>query len=65
MAPHIVQKRILRTGDGTHEYSKLHAHHSKSQSPSDENNHIWGWEDEKMSEIDKSEVTVVNRTYKD
>lgn len=60
MAPHIVKKRILRTGDGTHEYSKSHA----NQNP-EESNHIWGWQDEKMSDIDKSEITVVNGTFKE
>lgn len=64
VAPHIVQKRILRTGDGTHDYSKLHAQQTANQSP-EEATHIWGWQDEKLTDIDKSEVTVVNRTYKE
>lgn len=63
--PHIVQKRILRTGDGSHEYSKAYKNEDDKQSPVVMNEHVWGWNDEKMTETDKSEVIIFNNTVKD
>lgn len=60
-----MQKRILRTGDGSHEYSKAMKNGSSSQSPVVMDEHIWGWQDEKMSESDKSEITIYNNTHKE
>lgn len=63
----MIKKRVLRTGDGTHEYSK---EAKKNQQDIDNNNivedrdvnHFWGWEDADMTHDDK-EVLILHRQY--
>jgi stearoyl-CoA desaturase (Delta-9 desaturase) len=63
----VIRKRVLRTGDGSHPYSK----EAKKQDLEVDNNnegenrdlnHFWGWDDEEMREEDK-QVTILYRQY--
>lgn len=60
----MVRKRVLRTGDGSHKYSKL-----QDAEILDNNNdveerdteHFWGWGDSEMNEEDMKYVEILNR----
>lgn len=70
----LMHKRILRTGDGSHKYSKLKTKEEKilayvkDRSVDANGNHIhheedmiWGWDDKAMSEEDKRYVTILSK----
>lgn len=46
----MVKKRVLRTGDGTHPYSKDHGHGHGSHT---HENTVWGWDDKDMTEEER------------
>lgn len=75
MSDELIKKRILRTGDGSHKYSKLKTREEKVMAyikdrTTDENgNHVhhdednvWGWGDVAMHEDDKKYVTILSKT---
>ncbi|XP_077286019.1 acyl-CoA Delta-9 desaturase-like [Arctopsyche grandis] len=47
---HVIKKRALRTGDGSHESSKHHSHE----------NQIWGYGDKDMTTEDNDSVLILN-----
>lgn len=70
----LIQKRIQRTGDGSHKYAKLKTNEEKMMKyikdrTTDANgNHIhhpedtiWGWDDAAMPEEDKKYVTILSK----
>lgn len=70
----LIQKRVERTGDGSHRFSKMKTNEEKlmayiKERTIDENgNHIhhpedsvWGWDDEALSEVDKKYVTIISK----
>lgn len=48
---HIIKKRVLRTGDGSHECNKHHSHE----------NQLWGYGDKDMTTEDNDSVLILNR----
>lgn len=58
----MIEKRVLRTGDGSHEYAKKHNHAVNENLPKRDVEHFWGWEDEAMTNEDREDVTVINKT---
>lgn len=60
----MIQKRALRTGDGSHEYAIqiLDAQKNSSKVIERDLEHFWGWNDELLTEEDKKDVTILNRT---
>lgn len=61
----MIQKRILRTGDGTHPYAIEHASEAKiaeKEEVTRDVEHFWGWNDELLTEDDKKNVTIYNKT---
>lgn len=60
----MIQKRILRTGDGSHEYAKQFSIDQKKKADCAERDvgHFWGWNDELMTDEDKTGVTIYNKT---
>jgi stearoyl-CoA desaturase (delta-9 desaturase) len=63
ISPEIVRKRVLRTGDGSHHYSVEHTHQQLSKDQETEHEeHVWGWQDDQMTEEEKSDVTIVNQS---
>lgn len=68
----MIKRRLLRTGDGSHRYSKLNSKEAKvcnSQKSIDVNGNyvhleeesIWGYNDELMSEEDKKCIKILNQ----
>lgn len=64
----VIRKRVLRTGDGSHPYSKEAKKHHLEVDNNNEGeetrdlNHFWGWEDEEMKEEDRK-VTILYRQF--
>ena len=60
----MIRKRALRTGDGSHEYARqLHdAQKNNFNSVVRDVEHFWGWNDELLTEEDKKDVTIINKT---
>jgi stearoyl-CoA desaturase (delta-9 desaturase) len=57
----IIKKRVLRTGDGTHPYSKLEQNNNNNQnSKSDEKSEsaLWGWDDKDITKNDINATTI-------
>ena len=74
MSEELIRRRILRTGDGSHKYSKLKTKEEKmwayvnDRSIDSNGNHIhhkndnvWGWDDVALLEEDKKYVTVLSK----
>lgn len=70
----MINRRVLRTGDGSHKYSKLKTTQEKilayvnDVTTDDSGNHthdekqlIWGFDDKDMDEEDKKYVTIINK----
>lgn len=56
----MIRNRALRTGDGSHECA---TEENVEKLPIQRDvEHFWGWDDELMTEEDKREVTIINRT---
>jgi hypothetical protein len=59
----MVEKRLLRTGDGSHSIAKAHG---TVETFTDESvrdvEHFWGWEDETLTAEDKEGFTIYHRT---
>lgn len=49
----MIRKRVLRTGDGSHKYSKECPNKSGFLQYRPEEN-LWGWDDQDITDIDKS-----------
>lgn len=59
----MVQKRALRTGDGSHSYAQEVANGQPGNKMLERDvEHFWGWNDELMTAADKEGVTIINRT---
>lgn len=58
----MIHKRILRTGDGSHKISKQSSSSQKVQEGARDVEHFWGWQDELLTEEDKRDVTIINKT---
>lgn len=60
----MIEKRILRTGDGSHKISKemLNAEYLAPNSEQRDLDHFWGWNDEMLTDEDKKDVTIINKT---
>jgi stearoyl-CoA desaturase (delta-9 desaturase) len=57
----MIKKRVLRTGDGTHPYSKMQLENNNKPSTSKEQiNHYWGWDDKDVSDADKKLTDIIN-----
>jgi stearoyl-CoA desaturase (Delta-9 desaturase) len=61
----MIKDRILRTGDGSHSYSKK----MRSKNNPDINNnkrdieHFWGFGDKTMTKDDMRNVKIINKTF--
>jgi stearoyl-CoA desaturase (delta-9 desaturase) len=66
----MIRKRIERTGDGSHKYSKMKTAHEKLFAYiNDANNNsdeplVWGWEDKDMDEAEKCDVKILHQEKK-
>lgn len=60
----MIQKRVLRTGDGSHEYAKKLTNNNTIETTPVERDveHFWGWNDETMRTEDREDVTIINKT---
>lgn len=59
----MVRNRVLRTGDGSHAYSKEATDNSIGEASSERDvEHFWGWNDEMMTQEDKNFATIYNKT---
>lgn len=71
----LIRKRILRTGDGSHKYSKLKTNEEKmmayvlNRTMDANGNHIhheednvWGWDDAAMPEDDKKYAKILKNS---
>jgi stearoyl-CoA desaturase (delta-9 desaturase) len=47
----MIKKRVQRTGDGTHPFSKEHSHKGE----------VWGWGDKDMPREDREDATIINK----
>lgn len=56
----MINKRVLRTGDGTHQISKLS---QNLYANAHENNDIWGWDDKSMTDEQRKFVKILNKCY--
>lgn len=64
----VIRQRVLRTGDGTHKFSKL-----DKDVEGDNNNHpaaierdtehFWGWGDKEMTEEDMKNVEILRKQF--
>uniref|UniRef100_A0A6B2E899 Putative fatty acid desaturase n=1 Tax=Phlebotomus kandelakii TaxID=1109342 RepID=A0A6B2E899_9DIPT len=63
----MIQKRILRTGDGSHEYSRNKREEVLRQMLMSDHDHyhdqnmVWGWDDNDMHEEDKKFAKIYNK----
>lgn len=64
MSKEIIERRALRTGDGT--YSKPTSGEAKSDWKMEhnhqhaKNNFLWGWDDEDMNKDDQNSALIIN-----
>lgn len=54
----------MRTGDGSHDYAKEFSNGPQAAKQNEKRDleHFWGWNDELMTEEDRKDVTIINRT---
>lgn len=62
---HIVKTRILRTGDGSHEYAKknkdkIEANNNSADEADHDDEHFWGFGDKEMTARDMKNVRIIN-----
>uniref|UniRef100_A0A182K1K4 Fatty acid desaturase domain-containing protein n=1 Tax=Anopheles christyi TaxID=43041 RepID=A0A182K1K4_9DIPT len=61
----LVRKRVLRTGDGTHQYSEQELQARMvdyiNQLDHESEQAVWGWDDKDMNEQDRQDATVRNK----
>ena len=60
----MIRKRVLRTGDGTHQISKIGKKTEDLIAQLDhekEDQMIWGWDDKDMLEEDRKCVYIINK----
>lgn len=64
VSPELIQKRVLRTGDGSHTSAieLLDAQIMDSKVIERDLDHFWGWNDELLTEEDKRDITIINKT---
>lgn len=55
----MINKRVLRTGDGSHPISKLSQNLYEKVT---ENNSIWGWDDKTMTDDQRKFVKILNKS---
>jgi len=62
----MIKNRVLRTGDGSHKFSKL----KDAEAPANNNNtgerdteHFWGWGDKSMTEEDLKNVEILHKQF--
>lgn len=66
---HVVRKRVLRTGDGSHRYSieakKNNAHIEEEVKNNNEGerdlDHFWGWGDSDMIQDDINDIAIIHK----
>lgn len=60
----MIRKRVLRTGDGSHTFSKKNTsdHDAPKEVVERDVEHFWGWNDELLTDDDKKDVTIINKT---
>jgi stearoyl-CoA desaturase (delta-9 desaturase) len=68
--PDMIRNRVLRTGDGTHKYSKMQDAENPINNNNNNNNsshlerdteHFWGFGDKDMTPEDIKNVIILNR----
>uniref|UniRef100_U5EY18 Putative fatty acid desaturase n=1 Tax=Corethrella appendiculata TaxID=1370023 RepID=U5EY18_9DIPT len=61
----IIQKRVLRTGDGSHPCTTENDVQQKLldyiNSAAENDEHLWGWDDKDMTEADKLDAQILNQ----
>jgi stearoyl-CoA desaturase (Delta-9 desaturase) len=62
----VVRQRVLRTGDGSHKYSKIAADDAESRLDNNNANerdieHFWGWGDKEMTAEDLKNVEILHK----
>ncbi|XP_055633547.1 acyl-CoA Delta-9 desaturase isoform X2 [Toxorhynchites rutilus septentrionalis] len=61
----MIKKRVLRTGDGTHQYSESQLREKMveyvNQMDHENESALWGWDDADMNEEDRMDATVSNK----
>jgi stearoyl-CoA desaturase (Delta-9 desaturase) len=60
----MIRKRVLRTGDGSHKYTKLQDAElidNNNRTEDRDTEHFWGWGDNEMTEDDMKNVEILNR----
>lgn len=64
VSPEMIRKRALRTGDGSHECAtqKVIGLDDAQNNVERDVEHFWGWNDELLTEEDKKDVTIINKT---
>lgn len=66
-SPDMIRARVLRTGDGSHKYSKMEKEDIEKQldnnnlPPKRDHDMFWGWGDGEMTEDDRKDVIISNR----
>lgn len=56
----MVNRRILRTGDGTHKILELSRNLYEKV---EDNNDVWGWDDKSMSDEQRKFVKILNKFH--
>ncbi len=59
----MIKKRVLRTGDGTHPYSKFIDNGEEIVSNRNDQ-HLWGWDDPEITKNDKNLTEIYNQAKK-
>lgn len=65
VSPEIINKRALRTGDGSRKSTEHISLEEIINSPVNDGRdteHFWGWDDEEMTEHDKKDVNILYET---
>ena len=61
----LIRKRVLRTGDGTHQYNEQELQARMvdyvNQLDHESEQAVWGWDDKDMNEQDRQDATVRNK----
>lgn len=62
----MIHKRVLRTGDGSHRYSKLKTAAEKLHMYVNSIDHheetVWGWDDRDMKKTDIEDAKIINKS---
>lgn len=61
----LIKKRVLRTGDGSHQYSEEQLREKMvdyiNNLDHENENVVWGWDDVDMKDADRKDATVSNK----